>query len=360
MARRTLASSRTVLVDPINEYVPSTAITLRRLRPFAGAALLGALLAAVPAETRDVVELGAAFALTALVVSSALVLPWRRLPSWTRVIPPFGYVAAVVLMRDASGGATSGFGVLLLLPVFWLALYGTRRQLLVLIAGIAVAFYAPLLLVGGSSYPATGWRTGALFVLVAAVIGLSTQQLISRLRALLVERADLLARFERLAATDPLTELLNRRAWNQALERAISHAARSGQPLSLAVLDLDRFKRLNDLHGHQHGDHVLREWAQAWSARMRGHDVLARIGGEEFGLLLDSSLEDAVTIVDRLRAIKPYDETCSAGVTEWDRHESAEELIARADDLLYRAKTEGRDRTVADRVAGSQPAPANR
>jgi diguanylate cyclase (GGDEF)-like protein len=319
----------------------------RRLWPFASAAVFGVVLGLVPGTRTDLVELAVAIALTGTVVFAGVVVPWSRAPRWTRALPPFAYLFAVALMRDATGGATTGFGPLLLLPVFWLALYGTRRELLAMLAGVALVFYGPMFVIGGDAYPVVGWRSGALFVVVAAIIGLSTQALIRQLRALLADRAELLSRFERLATTDALTDLLNRRAWDEALVKATAAARRSGDPVAIAVLDLDHFKALNDRHGHQHGDHVLGACAAAWSAELRPNDLLARLGGEEFGLLLECSLDTARAIVERVREATPHGETCSAGVTMWDGVESPNAMVARADRLLYEAKALGRDRAVA-------------
>ena len=112
-------------------------------------------------------------------------------------------------------------------------------------------------------------RAGALFVVVAAIIGLSTHELIRRLRALLAERAELLTSFERLARTDALTGLPNRRAWEDALGAAFAAALRSDRPVTVAVIDLDHFKALNDRHGHPYGDRVLAACAAAWNAELR-------------------------------------------------------------------------------------------
>jgi diguanylate cyclase (GGDEF)-like protein len=326
----------------------------RRLWPFASAALFGVLLALVPGTHTDALELGIGVGLTLSVLTAAVAAPWRSLPAWSPVVPAFTYLLAVALLRDATGGAATGFGPLMLLPVFWLALYGTRGQLLALLGGVATVYYAPMLLIGGAAYPLVGWRAGALFVVVAAIIGLSTHELIRRLRTLLEERAELMARFERLAKTDALTGLPNRRAWEDALGTAFAAALRSDRAVTVAVIDLDHFKALNDRHGHPYGDRVLAACADAWSAELRPGDLLARLGGEEFGLLLDCPLEAAGAVIARLRAATPYLQTCSAGVTEWDHAEGADDLLARADRLLYQAKEQGRDRAVATEPRGQR------
>src|SRR3954451_3355469 len=96
-------------------------IVQRRLWPFASAALLGVLLALVPGAHTDALELGIGVGLTLSVLAAAVAAPWRSLPAWSPVVPAFAYLLAVALLRDATGGAATGFGPLMLLPVFWLA-----------------------------------------------------------------------------------------------------------------------------------------------------------------------------------------------------------------------------------------------
>jgi diguanylate cyclase (GGDEF)-like protein len=166
-----------------------------------------------------------------------------------------------------------------------------------------------------------------------------------------------------MAQQDPLTGLPNRRAWNAALPPAMRRAARDGVPLALAVLDLDHFKAFNDEHGHQGGDRLLKAAAAAWTANLRTVDILARYGGEEFAALLPGAdAADAVELIDRLRPLTPMGCTFSAGVAVWDGAEAGEDLLARADQALYRAKAAGRDRTECAAppcvTKGSAPPPA--
>jgi diguanylate cyclase (GGDEF)-like protein len=156
-------------------------------------------------------------------------------------------------------------------------------------------------------------------------------------------------RLGELAALDELTGLPNRRTWAAELQRAIARAHRDGTPLSIALLDLDHFKRFNDEFGHQAGDRVLRTAAAAWRAALRSVDDLGRYGGEEFIVQLPGAHDaEAAEIIERLREETPSGPTFSAGVAAWDGRETAEELIARADRALYAAKAAGRDRvTVA-------------
>jgi diguanylate cyclase (GGDEF)-like protein len=123
-------------------------------------------------------------------------------------------------------------------------------------------------------------------------------------------------------------------------------ARRHGRPLAVVMLDLDYFKRYNDTHGHQAGDRLLVDIAVAWSACLRGIDVMARYGGKEFVLILpDCTLEDAVATADRLRKATPGSATCSAGVAMLEADDTADHLVERADRGLYDAKASGRDCT---------------
>jgi diguanylate cyclase (GGDEF)-like protein len=150
------------------------------------------------------------------------------------------------------------------------------------------------------------------------------------------------------ARTDPLTGLANLRAWDEALGREVARAARSGCPLSVAVIDFDRLKEINDTHGHQAGDRALRTAVSAWQSVLRQTDLLARPGGDEFAATLpDCALPDAEILGERLRIATPEGCTCSVGVAQWREGEPAETLIERADRALYAAKDAGRNRTIA-------------
>jgi diguanylate cyclase len=166
------------------------------------------------------------------------------------------------------------------------------------------------------------------------------------------------ARIAELANTDQLTGTHNRRYILEKLDDEIRRANRAGRPLSVAIIDLDHFKNINDCHGHPAGDEVLRSFALSVVANIRDIDCLGRYGGEEFLLLLtETSLENAVPAVDRLRNIFAYTNwldiapdlvvTFSAGVSGLRPGETADRLVARADQALYRAKIK-RNMVVSD------------
>jgi diguanylate cyclase (GGDEF)-like protein len=163
----------------------------------------------------------------------------------------------------------------------------------------------------------------------------------------------------RLALTDPLTGLANRRGGEEALAREMARARRSGAPLSLALFDIDRFKAINDRAGHAVGDRVLRGISEILSASQRGSDLATRWGGEEFLVLLpDVGLAGARAFAERVRAnvqglVVPEAGpiTVSAGVSEVQPGEEADAALARADTNLYRAKAAGRNCVASDEAA---------
>jgi len=153
---------------------------------------------------------------------------------------------------------------------------------------------------------------------------------------------------------DPLTGLPNRRAFEEELGREAARAARAGAPLAVVALDVDRFKAVNDTHGHAAGDAVLREVGVRIGAAVRAGDLAARIGGEEFALLLPGAgLTGAVELAERLRAAiaaapvdaggTPLAVTVSLGCATLAPGEPPTALLARADARLYEAKRDGRN-----------------
>ena len=156
-----------------------------------------------------------------------------------------------------------------------------------------------------------------------------------------IARADQINMLAGMAQTDPLTGLPNRRAWDARLARAVAE----GQRFTVAILDLDHFKLFNDTHGHPAGDKLLRETAAAWRDQLRSGDLLARLGGEEFGLLLfDCDLAAANEVTERLRRLVTSHQTCSVGLALRQAEEAVDVALARADRALYEAKAAGRDR----------------
>jgi diguanylate cyclase (GGDEF)-like protein len=194
---------------------------------------------------------------------------------------------------------------------------------------------------------------GCVTIFVLVVIRM--QVLVTTVRSQSDVLSEQAVQLEILAQRDSLTGLANRRAWDVALPNGLDHATRDRVPITVAILDLDHFKRYNDTFGHQAGDRRLKEAAAAWTAALRQVDVLARYGGEEFIALLPGCDATAVqTVLDRLRTVSPDGLTFSAGIATWDTDESPEQLVGRADQALYAAKHAGRDRSI---VATATPSP---
>jgi diguanylate cyclase len=190
---------------------------------------------------------------------------------------------------------------------------------------------------------------------VAIVIGSMALFLlvVTRMAQLLRQIEQQSRQLSQLTRVDELTGLPNRRAWSAELPTTIERARRDQVALSIALLDLDHFKRFNDEYGHQAGDRLLKTATAAWCTKLRAVDQLARYGGEEFIVLLPGATAELATgVLERLRGATPAGQTFSAGVATWDGNETSEELIARADRALYQAKDAGRDRILA---AAQQP-----
>jgi diguanylate cyclase (GGDEF)-like protein len=145
----------------------------------------------------------------------------------------------------------------------------------------------------------------------------------------------------RAATTDPLTGLVNRRAWEAEAVRALAHAQRTGEPVTVAVLDLDHFKEVNDRSGHEAGDVLLRELTARWSAELRQADLLGRYGGDEFVLCLPGTdAAGAGEILERMAACHTFG--WSAGTATAGARDTLGSLLARADAALYAHKRSGR------------------
>jgi diguanylate cyclase (GGDEF)-like protein len=223
--------------------------------------------------------------------------------------------------------------------VIWFAFYGTRKQLLVSVLGLGITLAVPSPAFVG--YPAIEPLAAVFWMAVAGIAGFSINELV-------LQRERLQVRLGLMARTDALTGLPNRRAWDEALDRELARAGRSGWSVCVALLDLDHFKQFNDLNGHPAGDSHLKEAASLWRERLRSADLIARYGGEEFAVLLaGTDHAQGRKAIESLRACVPREESVSAGIAHWDGSESGPELIARADRALYEAKRLGRDRTIA-------------
>jgi len=164
------------------------------------------------------------------------------------------------------------------------------------------------------------------------------------------------------AIQDALTGLPNRMAYDERIQEEIERARRYQRPLSLAIIDVDFFKKINDKFGHPAGDKVLKILAEVFKKRTRDSDFVARMGGEEFMLVLtETSADDALIVTDKLRGVieqanfhfrdTAVPVTVSCGITDYSEGDSVEELYSRADEALYEAKEGGRNRCVLKKAS---------
>mgnify|MGYP000028267373 CR=1 FL=1 len=162
-------------------------------------------------------------------------------------------------------------------------------------------------------------------------------------------------KLEQLATIDELTQLINRRSFNQHLSNQINYSKRSEKPLSVLFIDIDDFKSINDKFGHSLGDEVLKTFANILKANTRKTDLIARWGGEEFVVaFLDTSKERSLTLANKIReatqdslalqSLTNKEITVSIGLTELQEKDTIDMLITRADDAMYEAKTKGKNR----------------
>jgi diguanylate cyclase (GGDEF)-like protein len=310
-----------------------------RYSPWLGAGLLAFTFIPLMGEIKpgDLVATG----LLVVFILLAVLVPWSRLPDWVQAVPIFLPFAMEIAIRLSHDSAIIAYTPVTLLPVFWFALYGTRGQLLISVLAVGLVYAVPSPAVDGGAYSITVPIAAALWMAVAGISGFSISELVR-------QRENLTVSLERMARTDALTALPNRRAWDEALDRELATASRSATPVCVALLDLDHFKEFNDLNGHPAGDTHLKDAAMLWRARPRTADLIARFGGEEFAVLLTATdANQAQKIIESLRACVPSRETVSAGIAQWDGVESSGQLLVRADRALYQAKRNGRNRTVA-------------
>ncbi|NTY35365.1 MULTISPECIES: GGDEF domain-containing protein [Burkholderia cepacia complex] len=259
------------------------------------------------------------------------------------------------------------------------------RTPLMLIYGISVASFAlsSLAFIIGRPWNHMWWLAhvifaGGFFLLSFGVVQAfhttrsfstiySQEELFARLREAMARTERALQELQRtnekleyMAATDPLTGAANRRRFIERVEVEIARARRNGAPFSLLALDLDHFKVINDSYGHQTGDQVLQRFVKKCLDAIRPYDGVARVGGEEFMVLLPQAALDTARLVgERIRAAiagtpfetgdgKPIEVTVSVGISEYGRDgETIDAILRKADERLYQAKHQGRNCVIA-------------
>lgn len=268
------------------------------------------------------------------------------------LFPSIGFLMAIMVVGSTEGGklvyAFSG--------VAWIVMVLSRW-------GVTQLWRGPVPLSFG--VPDTVFLIGqaGLFLGTAALIHTLTEQIHHTLERLHSQTEQL----TRLALTDPLTGLANRRHLLEQLQREFTRAHRYRRPLSLIYLDLDGFKAINDRFGHLFGDEILRGVATAMSAVLRSADLLARIGGDEFAVLLpETTIDGAERVTLKLRkALSAYSNhlgptlptlTFCAGVGQLrEDDQSIEDLLARSDEAQYKAKDAGKAQTRTQDEFGQLP-----
>lgn len=196
---------------------------LRRTAPFLVAMVVAFAAIRLPAGDRDGSGILAAALLNIALVALVLVLPWQRMPRIADVVPPLMYMVVVALLRDAVGGPTSAYSTLLILPILWIAMYGTRADLAVGVVGVALLLVVPVLVIGHPTYTDEEWRRVLLWVTVAGIIGLAVQDLVEQVR-------------QRAEALHTVSEAVGRRTREIETRSAICEAAKQSAKAQYAVL----------------------------------------------------------------------------------------------------------------------------
>jgi diguanylate cyclase (GGDEF)-like protein len=289
----------------------------------------------------------------ALIFVALLVLFGSRLPLGAMAaLGPIG-VAMIAYALATTKGAGDG-AVLYMWPVLWEAYFFGRRGAILIVLCVGVAHGLALLAMahGGNL---DRWID---VIISVTVVGAVVEMLASRNR-------ELVWRISREARVDELTHLLNRRGFDERAQVELARARREQASLGVVAFDLDHFKRVNDEFGHEVGDRVLTNLAECFRSEMRETDVAARMGGEEFVVLLPGAdLEEARDFAERVRGgLRAVEQpgvpavTVSAGAGAAVAPLGIEQLLKRADMALYAAKSRGRDRIVVEgaRNVGAGP-----
>ena len=267
-----------------------------------------------------------------LVCAAAVLRAGSRMRVWHfHVLLQIGnFLIAVGMYTGGSMDATKNYSLLYLWGALYAAYFFSRRAMVLHFSGGALGYGLVLLLREPNNHWISEW-----FVMMGSfmVAGLIVNWLTRQIRM--------------LARTDALTGLFNRRTFEEELGRELGRAARDHRPVTVLLLDVDNLKQVNDTLGHAAGDRMLKACGAAWHGRLRGADLLARFGGDEFAVILPNcSITDALVVAERLREATPSESSSSIGAAQWDGKESSDQMLRRADDAMYEAKRAGRDRVI--------------
>ena len=272
-------------------------------------------------------------AATAGVVIGGVRFVYRaRMPQWTiNLDVALGDLFIVLCIIEAGGQLP--YAIFFLWTSLIVALYFRPLLAFSHVGAVGVSYAIALWFGPSASDPAASW---ILVVVSSAILSGVTVSLVKTLR--------------RMTVRDQLTGLANRRAWDQRLVEEMERARRSHTDLSLAMIDIDGFKRVNDRYGHLAGDALLCDFADGFKEVVReGGDFLVRLGGDEFGVIApDTSQMGVQRLAQRLEEASPRGFSCSVGVATWENTESADHLLHRADEAMYRTKSERRTTRAAE------------
>jgi diguanylate cyclase (GGDEF)-like protein/putative nucleotidyltransferase with HDIG domain len=326
---------------------PSSGVTMARTAAFlflTGALIVPMVLVAPHSPSLDERQLGAA-GIGAAAVGLLVLLLQRRLPRWSYHAVALIGTGLATLAIYAWGPDTSYGAMPYLWITFFVFYFFSLPAATVHLAVITAAFAAELEAQDLTYSPVGGWlATVATLLLTGIVIAATRDRLVA-----------MVDRLTNAARRDPLTDLLNRRGFEEVFDVELERARRTGGPLTLIVGDLDRFKEVNDRFGHASGDEVLQRVAKAIDGAKRGFDSAARVGGEEFAILApDADEHGSYMLAERIRAEIERDFadgagwlTISFGVATFPLHgQSTDALLRAGDQALYAAKRLGRNRTV--------------